>query len=82
MSRRAESDLQDKFYRTRYEPDAAHPHIKVNSDCCVKCETKPCLFFCPAEVYRRNPNDGKLITVSTKTAWNAAPAATAARSRP
>ena len=56
--------LEDKLYRTKYEPDAAHPHIEVNSDHCVKCADKPCLFFCPAEVYKPNPNDENLVTVS------------------
>ena len=31
--------LEDKLYRTRYEPDAGHPHIEVDRDCCAKCAT-------------------------------------------
>ena len=56
--------LEDKLYRTKYEPDEAHPHIKVNAEACVKCSNKPCLFFCPAEVYKRNPNDSRTINVN------------------
>ena len=56
--------LEDKLYRTQYEPDEAHPHIKVNAEACVKCSNKPCLFFCPAEVYKRNPNDSRTINVN------------------
>ena len=56
--------LADKLYRTKYEPDEAHPHIKVNAQACVTCADKPCLFFCPAEVYRRDANDAQRITVS------------------
>jgi len=56
--------LQDKLYRTRYEPDAAHPHIRVKPESCVNCHEKPCLFFCPAEVYRKDANDPRLISVS------------------
>lgn len=64
MSNILELTLQDKLYRTKYEPDAAHAHIEVNSEFCVTCADKPCLFFCPAEVYKRNPNDETLVTVS------------------
>ena len=35
--------LEDKLYRTKYEPDAAHPHITVNDDACLSCSDKPCL---------------------------------------
>jgi len=56
--------LQDKLYRTKYEPDAGHAHIEVNHDACLTCETKPCLYFCPAEVYRKDANDARHITVS------------------
>ena len=56
--------LEDKLYRTKYEPDEAHPHIKVNAESCVQCSSKPCLFFCPAEVYKRNPNDSRTINVN------------------
>lgn len=64
MSDLMELTLEDKLYRTRYEPDAAHPHIRVNDDLCRTCESKPCLRFCSAEVYKRNPNDPQLVTVS------------------
>jgi ferredoxin like protein len=64
MSNILDMTLADKLYRTKYEPDEAHPHIKVNSEACVKCADKPCLFFCPAEVYKRNPNDSRTINIS------------------
>jgi ferredoxin like protein len=56
--------LQDKLFRTKYEPDTAHPHIEVKDDLCLACPGQPCLFFCPAAVYTRNPNDPKRIHVS------------------
>ena len=56
--------LADKLYRTKYEPDAAHPHIRVNDTACLGCADQPCLLFCPAEVYRPNPNNPSLIHVS------------------
>ena len=57
MSDLFELSLEDKLYRTKYEPDAAHPHIKVDSDACVKCDRKPCLRFCSGGVYNPDPND-------------------------
>lgn len=56
--------LEDKLYRTKYEPDSAHPHITVNDEACLRCADKPCLFFCPAQVYKPNPNDANHVTVS------------------
>lgn len=56
--------LEDKLYRTKYEPDAAHPHITVQHDLCLRCGDKPCLFFCPAQVYKPDPNDANHIAVS------------------
>ncbi len=56
--------LADKLYRTKYEPDESHPHIKVNDAACEKCSDKPCLFFCPAEVYKRDANNAQHVAVS------------------
>jgi ferredoxin like protein len=56
--------LADKLYRTKYEVDADHPHIRVNDAFCPKCPDKPCTFGCPAEVYKANPNDKRLVTVN------------------
>lgn len=56
--------LEDKLYRTKYEPDESHSHIKINREACLTCADKPCLFFCPAEVYKRNPNDSRAINVN------------------
>lgn len=56
--------LADKLYRTRYEPDTAHPHITIDASHCPNCPDKPCLSFCPAEVYRKDPNDDARIAIS------------------
>ncbi len=56
--------IEDKLFRTKYEPDEAHPHISIRSKHCVNCADKPCLFFCPAEVYKRNPNDSRHVTIN------------------
>ena len=59
-----ELTLEDKLYRTKYEPDAAHPHIDVCDELCMQCEHKPCLRFCPAGVYKLHPNDPQYVSVS------------------
>ena len=59
-----ELSLEDKLYRTKYEPDAAHPHITVAHDACIQCSSKPCLRFCSGGVYKANPSDPQHITVS------------------
>lgn len=64
MSNLMDMTLADKLYRTKYEPDEAHPHIKVDGQACLSCAGRPCLFFCPAEVYKANPNDPRAITVN------------------
>ena len=56
--------LADKLYRTRYEPDADHSHIEVDAASCRICQEKECLHFCPAEVYRPDPNEPDLVAVS------------------
>jgi ferredoxin like protein len=56
--------LADKLYRTKYETDEAHPHIEVRADACLTCADKPCLLFCPAEVYTPDPNDARHILVN------------------
>lgn len=56
--------LEDKLYRTRYEADPDNPHIKVSRELCARCDEKPCLFICPAGVYKESPEDPNLIIVS------------------
>lgn len=56
--------LEDKLYRTKYEPDTDHPHITVDNAICPTCEGKPCVPMCPADVYKLDPNDESRIVVS------------------
>ena len=56
--------LEDKLYRTKYETNTDHSHIQVNDQICPKCDTKPCVFGCPAGVYKKNPNDQSRIAVN------------------
>ena len=58
-----EMSLEDKLYRTRFEPDPDNPHIEVDQGLCKGCEERPCLFMCPAKVYKTNPNDPSLISI-------------------
>lgn len=56
--------LEDKLYRTKYETDEDHPHIKVNDQACEKCDIRSCTYVCPAKVYKDDPNNEKRVTVS------------------
>ena len=57
--------LEDKLYRTKYEPDTDHSHIEVDQDvCATKCKEKACVTVCPAGVYKRDPGDESKIVVS------------------
>jgi len=56
--------VADKLYRTKHEPDPAHPHIEVDSAICANCKERICLIVCPAEVYKEDPNDPHGIAVS------------------
>ncbi len=54
--------LEDKLYRTRYEPDSDHPHIEVDNSICTGCTGKPCVLLCPAHVYKKDPaRDGEVL---------------------
>jgi len=43
--------IEDRLYLVKFKPDKVS-HLKIiDREVCRKCEFKPCLFFCPAEVY-------------------------------
>ncbi len=56
--------LPDKLYRTRYEPDPAHPHVRVDSAKLRSARTRKLLKICPAEVYTKDPNDPQNVQAS------------------
>jgi ferredoxin like protein len=56
--------LEDKLYRTKYEPDSSNPHIKVAQDDGDNAKLKKLVKICPAEVYKQDPADEEKITVS------------------
>jgi len=43
--------VEDKLYQTRFNVDTI-PHITVDFGLCDPCETKPCLYVCPAQNYQ------------------------------
>ncbi len=64
MSHDEPMSLADKLYRTRYEPDPAHPHIQVDPEQLRAAATRKLLKICPAEVYTPDPNNPSNVQVS------------------
>jgi ferredoxin like protein len=45
--------IEDKLFLDRFTVDAtSHLAIKDEAVCTEACDTQPCLFLCPANVYR------------------------------
>ncbi|MBE3578125.1 MAG: 4Fe-4S dicluster domain-containing protein [Limnochordales bacterium] len=45
-------DVQRKLFTTRFKADKTS-HLSIRDvDVCRECKDKPCLWFCPAEVYK------------------------------
>jgi ferredoxin like protein len=42
--------IEDKLSSTRFSLDR-QPHIKVETQRCQDCDTKPCLYVCPVQNY-------------------------------
>lgn len=40
----------------RFNVDEEQPHIVLNKEICVKCQDKPCLYVCPAVLYKLDKN--------------------------
>ena len=38
--------------RNRFNVDEEEPHIVLNKENCKKCKEKPCLYVCPAVLYK------------------------------
>lgn len=58
--------LEDKLYRTKYEPDPGRPHVELDEEKTAAHpeQNRKLLKICPAEVYKQDPNDANKITVS------------------
>ncbi len=59
-----ELTLEDKLYRTKYEPDSKNSHIELNQGNGADTEIRKLLKVCPAEVYKEDPADKEQINVS------------------
>lgn len=46
-------NIEDKLFLNRFRVDE-EPHIRIldNAKCMNECLSQPCLYFCPANVYR------------------------------
>jgi len=51
--RKMSVNIEDKLFLDRFHVNE-EPHIRIvdNVKCMDKCEDQPCLYFCPANVYR------------------------------
>lgn len=53
--------IEDKLYLNRYRTNEKEPHLKIiDEKVCEKCEGRPCIICCPADVYEW---DGKSMEV-------------------
>jgi len=51
------ASIEDKLFLDRFRVDeVSHLKIKDSSVCIDDCETQPCLYICPANVYRLEQN--------------------------
>jgi ferredoxin like protein len=52
--------IEDRLSLVKHAPDKdSHLEI-VSTDRCLKCSSRPCLYFCPAGVYRWDENANKV----------------------
>jgi len=50
--------IQEKLDLIRFNVDK-EPHIRVNQEACNNCQSRPCLYVCPAGLYTLS--DGELL---------------------
>jgi len=50
--------IQEKLDLVRFNVDK-EPHIRVNQEACNNCQSRPCLYVCPAGLYTLS--DGELL---------------------
>lgn len=43
--------MEDRLYLVKYNPDKVSHLVIMDRETCLRCEFKPCQFFCPAQVY-------------------------------
>ncbi len=54
-------NVDDMISSVKYYVDEEKSHLWIKShDVCAQCKARPCLFFCPVEVYKTD-NEGKVL---------------------
>lgn len=54
-------NVQEKLDLVRFNVDK-EPHIKLHNERCETCDTKPCLWVCPAKLFSLS-SDGEMLFV-------------------
>jgi ferredoxin like protein len=49
------STIEEKLFTIRYKVDEKSHLIIKDQEVCMRCETKECNYFCPADVYHWEP---------------------------
>ena len=52
--------IEDKLYTVKYTPDV-ESHLLPVQECCKQCSSKICTVICPANVYKWDEVQDKLI---------------------
>lgn len=52
--------IEEKLYTVKFNPDSIS-HLITDEETCRKCETKVCLYVCPAKVYKENGQNSAII---------------------
>lgn len=56
-------NIDEKIGSVKFYVDESYAHLRIKDEAiCYKCKDKPCLYFCPAGVYRLG--EGKKILIS------------------
>ncbi len=56
--------IEEKLALTKFTTDKNNEHIKVNFEICKSCKTLECVYGCPANCYRINPEEGAEIPIT------------------
>ena len=48
--------IEDRLFLVKFKPDEISHLVIKNQDVCRQCQSKPCLYICPADVYGWDEN--------------------------
>lgn len=51
-------DVPELLNLNKFNVDEEQPHIVLDKEACGSCSQKPCLYVCPAVLYRLDKNSG------------------------